>query len=58
MVYDLAFLLFLRFMRIPRLTFRWQSSALQMVLLAMINWLMFGNYTVRAFVFDVTYHGL
>jgi hypothetical protein len=46
MLYDTIFLLFLRFMRIPRLTFRWQSSLLQIMLLGVINWLFFGNYTV------------
>jgi nucleoporin POM152 len=45
---DIAFLLVLRFLRIPRLTFRWQSSALQTLILAMVNWLLFGNYTVSS----------
>ncbi|KAG8814578.1 hypothetical protein FRC17_001069, partial [Serendipita sp. 399] len=46
MLYDVLFLLLLRFMRIPRLTFRWKSTVLQAILLGMINWLLFGNYKI------------
>jgi hypothetical protein len=49
MLLDIAFLLVLRFLRIPRLTFRWQSSALQILIFAMVNWLLFGNYTVSCY---------
>ncbi|KAG8857714.1 hypothetical protein FRB91_010951 [Serendipita sp. 411] len=44
--YDVLFLLLLRFMRIPRLTFRWKSSMLQAVMLVMLNWLLFGTYKI------------